>query len=481
MRLCNRFRLNSILVAGSLITAITTGCIEGGMTLTFFEVDVTVSPPDVGNKVEIYRLEMFDDENNIVEDEFTDQIGQATSETSIRVDKKVTKILVIAEPGLGYKFDHWSGSITGTADTVEMDIDSYLAFTAHFVPINPDAFGPSDWTPEDPGPGPIDAGLSAIITPRLEMIEGPAGCIDSVLFVDYEASDGEHYINFLQLKKDGEEWRTWQGTPTTHFKDKTRMEVPCLGGPYLQLYATNTDGKEVNVDKEVFIPHTVASLTWDTNPVPGEECRMELKLDFWGRDNHGATKQLTSLVLTANGDPWYNQQLSTDYHKNSITKVVTCGQIYAINLTATDVDGNKYTWRETIEIPEPPEPEDEPPPQEPPQDAPPAQETLYVAFGLSGQCTSSQSGCTCTVSYSVDCEDRSAGDKYPVTNVKLEVNDGTGWQVWHNSGAISTPAYHHADQQTGVGCGKTFDVKITATNSIGQIKTSSGSFTTASP
>lgn len=85
------------------------------------------------------------------------------------------------------------------------------------------------------------------------------------------------------------------------------------------------------------------------------------------------------------------------------------------------------------------------------------------------------------VVYSYDAEDRSAGDKHPVTNVKLEVNDGTGWQEWHNSGGISTPAHHYPGQKTGVACGKIFNVKVTAINSIGQTVTATGTFTTASP
>jgi len=139
-----RFWLTFVLLAGLLTSVIATGCIEGRMTLSYFLVDVTVSPPDVGNKVEIYRLEMFNDEGDIVEDEFTIQLGQVSAEGGIKVNKKVTKILILVEPGDGYKFDHWSGSTTGTADTIETDIDSDLQITAHFVPINPDAGGPSE-------------------------------------------------------------------------------------------------------------------------------------------------------------------------------------------------------------------------------------------------------------------------------------------------------------------------------------------------
>jgi len=255
------------------------------------------------------------------------------------------------------------------------------------------------------------------------------------------------------------------------------MEVPCRGESTLQLFATNTDGDAVNVTKDVFFPDAVSSLTWGVFDVPEEECRMELILDFYGVDIRGTNKQLTSLVLTANGDPWYEKYgLTTYYHAHTLSKVLYCGQIFSINLTATDVDGNKYTWRETITIPER-EPQDEPPPQ----GHPPAEETLYIAYIISGQCTASGEGCTCTVSYPLDAEDRSIGDKYPVTNVKLEVNDGTGWQTWHNSGVISQSAYHYAGQKTRVVCGKTFNVRVIATNSIGQTATTTGTFTTASP
>ncbi len=111
---------------------------------------------------------------------------------------------------------------------------------------------------------------------------------------------------------------------------------------------------------------------------------------------------------------------------------------------------------------------------------PPLEATLYAAVILSGQCTRTEAECICTASYSIDAEDRSAGDEYPVTNVKLEVNDGTGWQEWHNSGVISTPAYHYSDQETGVACGKYFSVRVIATNSIGQTVTATETFTTAS-
>ena len=119
--------------------------------------------------------------------------------------------------------------------------------------------------------------------------------------------------------------------------------------------------------------------------------------------------------------------------------------------------------------------------ENPARDAPPPEKTLSVDFTISVQCQSSQSGCTCTVNYAVNAEDLSSGDKYPVTNVKLEVNDGTGWREWHNSGGISLPYYHHPDKETGVACGKTFSVRATATNSIGQTVTSTGSLTTPIP
>jgi len=170
-----------------------------------------------------------------------------------------TSIRVTAEPASGYEFDHWE---VGTGDiqyqisspyepldgstemsfTIPAELDKRIFVKAYFKEV-PSLLedGPSDWIPGDGG-GPSDwekkEGLLANIQTRVEIIEGPEGCIDSLLFVDYEAA-GDYQVDYLRLKKDGEEWLTWSGTPTTLHRDETTIGVPCSGSTFLELYATD--------------------------------------------------------------------------------------------------------------------------------------------------------------------------------------------------------------------------------------------------
>ncbi|UCG53899.1 MAG: hypothetical protein JSV32_04630 [Dehalococcoidia bacterium] len=114
---------------------------------------------------------------------------------------------------------------------------------------------------------------------------------------------------------------------------------------------------------------------------------------------------------------------------------------------------------------------------EEPQDeeSPPPQETIYVSFDGRGQCTATQSMCSCNLSISIEGKDLTNGS-YPVTNVTLTVNG----DVWHDSGSISETSYIKTIEKT-VDCDKTFDIEVTTTNSIGQSISSTGSVTTARP
>ena len=145
-----------------------------------------------------------------------------------------------------------------------------------------------------------------------------------------------------------------------------------------------------------------------------------------------------------------------------------CGQIYRVEVTGTDADGNTHTYRETVEIPEGAPPEEEPIPPSP-------QQTLYAAVAASAHCTSSSEACSCQLSVSFDGKDLTGGT-YPVTEVVLRVNG----QVWHDSGSISVTNYHQVVQQA-VGCGIACNIQLSVTNSIGQTATSSGSLTTPTP
>lgn len=46
-----------------------------------------------------------------------------------------TAVTLTAVPAMGYKFDHWSGDVSGTSSTVTITIDKNTSVTAHFKPV----------------------------------------------------------------------------------------------------------------------------------------------------------------------------------------------------------------------------------------------------------------------------------------------------------------------------------------------------------
>jgi hypothetical protein len=162
-----------------------------------------------------------------------------------------------------------------------------------------------------------------------------------------------------------------------------------------------------------------------------------------------------------------------------------------VDLTATPNDGYRFShwkvipWEDTSQgdstkvymyedktvyayfekIPE--EPQDEP--------LPPIQQTLYTSFEGEGQCTTTQNKCSCNLTISFEGKDLTGGS-YPVTNVTLTVNG----DIWDDSGNISETHYTRTIERV-VDCDKTFNIEITATNSIGQKVSATGFVTTAKP
>ena len=130
---------------------------------------------------------------------------------------------------------------------------------------------------------------------------------------------------------------------------------------------------------------------------------------------------------------------------------------------ATEKAGIPRVYAYFALIPE--EPQDEP--------LPPIQQTLDVSFDGRGQCTATQTKCSCNLVISVEGKDLTGGS-YPVTNVTLTVNGN----VWDDSGSISETHYTKTVERT-VDCDKTFNIEVTATNSIGQTVSSTGSVITA--
>ena len=240
-----------------------------------------VIPPDAGNFCSVYRHQYIDkDGDEQTSDSNENYIESSQNTMLVEFSVNTNSIRVTAEPASGYEFDHWEvrtgiiqhqisspyGPLDGSTEmsfVIPVEIDERVFVKAYFkeVPF-PLEDEPSDWIPEDGG-GPSDwekeEGLLANIQTRVEIIESPEGCIDSLLFVDYEAV-GDYQVNYLRLKKDGEEWLTWNGTPTTFHRDETVIEVPCSGATFLELYATDMNEDEVTVTKEVLYPDTVSSL-----------------------------------------------------------------------------------------------------------------------------------------------------------------------------------------------------------------------------
>ena len=90
-----------------------------------------------------------------------------------------------------------------------------------------------------------------------------------------------------------------------------------------------------------------------------------------------------------------------------------------------------------------------------------------------GQCTATQSSCSCNLSISIEGRDLTGGS-YLVTNVTLTVNG----DIWDDSGNISETHYTKTVERL-VDCDMTFHIEVTATNSIGQTVSSTGSVSTA--
>jgi len=447
-------------------------------------VHIEVFPPGEGNFVHAYVIEEINEEAELQTVEGI--IYEISTYRIIELHCRYTKFRVVAVPGPGYKLDRWGGRHgQGSEDYIDLDLypDTDLYIEAHFVPIH--GASPSEWeTPLDPGSeqpepeepeGDLDVDLEANIRITSEAIEDESGC-GSIITIDYEAMDltgGDRPVSYVQLNVDGEELTSWSGVPTEHYQNDTLIESGCSEFHLIQLTATNNEGGTVTTTKEVQVPPLSTHLGWSIIDAPGGgECRMQLYIGYEAVDLTTPDNPITNVIVKANDEVWDNSgAISTDHYENSFMTLVDCGHTYTIEIIGTDADGNKYTYRETIEIPEA-GPPDEPPPPPPP---PPPQTTLYAALAAGAQCTASGPECSCQLSISFDGKDLTVGD-YPVTHVVLRVNG----QVWHDSGSISTTHYHHVEQRT-VDCGETFNLEVTVNNTLGQTVPSTGSITTPIP
>lgn len=391
-------------------------------------------------------------------------------------------VTLTAVPFEGYRFVAWaSDDVTienPHSPTISVPLEKPTIVRAYFALVLPGDAPPEEAAPEG-------AALSGSIKPRVEIIEGPYGYISSILYVDYEARDlsgGDRPVDYLQLKIDGQQWDVWQGIPTGHYQDSTLKEVDCPGRSTLQLKATNTEGQEFTLTKHFPYPPLVPGFTKRFVDIPGEDCRRLLVVDYeaWDSMLEGT---ITNVVLKGNGKLWKDsgQIPLADEYDDSFQKEVFCGQVYTIEVTATNANGDKCTWRDTVTIQAPQQPDEPAEPDEPdePPAPPPPQQTLYAAFMAQVQSIVNQQGCSSTLTISFDGKDLTGGE-YPITSVKLKVT-GPGFTRTYDSKPVQNPNHHDTKSYSGLACGQTFNIEVTVTNSIGQTVTSTGSITTPIP
>ena len=312
------------------------------------------------------------------------------------------------------------------------------------------------------------------ITTTSETVEDESGC-SSIVTIDYGANDtsnGSHLISYVQLDIDGDEEYSWSGTPepTDHYQDDYLLESGCSEVRVIQVKAINKDGQTMTATREAKIAPLSTHFTYGILDAPSEgDCKMQLFINYQAVDLGTPENPITNVVVKANGVTWQNSgSISSLWYENSFSRLVDCGNMYTIEVIGTDSDGNKYTYRERIQIPVETPPDESPPP-------PPPQTTLYAALAASAQCTAYGYECSCQLSISFDGKDLTLGD-YPVKQVILKVN-GT---EWYNSGTI-TETHHHNSVTRTVGCGQTFNMELTVKNTLGQIAASTGSITTPIP
>jgi len=408
--------------------------------------------------------------------------GALAFDYTLEAGELTTEVTLSAEPAEGYRFVAWQTEDShariddATSATTRLSIHpvtsgqwelTLTTVVAYFAPYTYTGEPPEDWFPESM--------MGATIKPVSHTIEDESGC-RSTVDISYDVVDltgGQQLIEYVQLNIDGDELTSWTGTPTDRYHNDMPIASDCSEVRVISLKAVNSEGQTMNLTREANIPPLRTHFDYDIQDGPeGGTCKKQLVMDLEAIDLTVAGNPIVHVVVTGNGSTWHDSgSISTDSYEHSFSGLVTCGGTYMIDVFATDSDGNTYSYRETIRVPdeEPPEEEeDEGPP-------PPATTTLYGAMAASASCTSSGGECSCQLTVSVDAEDLTGGT-YPVTSVVLAVNG----QVWHDSGGISTTQYHQVVTKT-VGCGATFNLELTAENSIDQTGSTTGSFTTPIP
>jgi len=324
----------------------------------------------------------------------------------------------------------------------------------------------------------IQPSLEANLNTITETVMDESGCVSSTITIHYEAKDitgGSKPITSGKLTIDGEEHTSWSGTPTTHYQDSTLIEGSgCDKTPVIQLAATNSQGEKITNTKEAMDFPVAAVFLYQLVFRPGGgEYPWRLDIDYQG---HAFDSTLTNVVLKANGQEWDNSgTISTDSYEDSFSKDINRdGGTFNIEVIATNDNGDKATYRETIQIPaapggDPPEDPEYPPPPPPPQ------QTLWAKVSAGAECAAYGPECSCQLIITINAQDLTSGT-FQVRHVELKVNG----EVWHDSGPIMMTAYNTFVQET-VNCGESFDIELTVKNTLDQTVIATTSIITPIP
>lgn len=338
-----------------------------------------------------------------------------------------TQVTITAFPNEGYSFSHWSGDAAGETNPIIVTMDSNKKVWAEFIKE-------SDEPP--------------IFTVYTYVIPNVGGHILPSIPPEGRAYPANTRVALTAVPDEGYAFRVW-----THWKERPRWTFETT------TYVVMDSDKFLSVE---FYKKSDEPVMYELTVVVEPEEGGSVYLKDVGKIPTGFGFEYvvgTKVHLTATPNEGY---------RFAQWKVIPWENVYAFQegstyLVTMSEDKTVYAYFEKI----PEEPQDKP--------LPPLQETLYVSFDGGGQCTATQSLCSCNLSISIEGKDLTGGS-YPVTNVTLTVNGG----IWDDSGNISETHYTKTVERV-VDCDKTFNIEVTATNSIGQTVSSTGSVTTARP
>jgi len=333
-----------------------------------------------------------------------------------------TQVTITAFPNEGYSFSHWQGDVSGEMNPIVVTMDSSKEISALFTEESDESLMYTLRTRSDPPDG-------GSILPSIPP-EGRAYPANTKVTVTAVPAEGYRFL-----------W--WEGV----------VEA----APY---YVIMDSDKEIvaNFAKQSDEPVT---LTVVVEPAEGGSVYLKdvgnMPTGFGFEYEPDTTVELTA--TPNDGYHFDHWELYPGMHEN-VYPFAPHILLETIKVTLCE---NQTVYAYFEEIPE--EPQDEP--------LPPARETLYTSFEGEGQCTATQSSCSCNMVISIEGIDLTDGS-YPVTSVTLTVNG----ENWHDSGSISETHYSKTVERS-VACDAEFHIEVIATNSVDQTINATGYISTA--